>query len=127
MDEIKGTNSTLCGFNRTTPCKSISEGLRKAKEFGAVFVVGKHHLEQTILVNKSIKIISDDIQQSVITTDKSHNVALILKCNNKLNLTLQGICFENIGVLVSHCDDSHISMNGILVKHATGATIFLRA
>ena len=34
VDELKGTNSQLCGANRSTPCKSLSEGLEKAEEFG---------------------------------------------------------------------------------------------
>ena len=81
VDERIGTNNSLCGINRTTPCKDLSEGVRRTKEDGTIYIIGNHHLTNTVHLRKSIKIIADNTKGGgKLTTIGSDDVAFKLKC-----------------------------------------------
>ena len=120
MDELRGTNSPSCGFNRTTPCKSLNEGLKKAHKFGTVYVIGQHSLQHTIMLIKSVIIKSDFLQTGIITSNAHIIFAFIVGCEAK-RLELEGLHFENIETVYLHkrCD-LHIIMRGITVNNTSG-------
>ena len=104
VDEVNGTNNISCGSTRRRPCRNLSEGVRRTKQFGIVHVVGDQHLQQTIFLSKSIHIISDNMHEGTITSDGEVDFAFNLKCHEDLKVKLKGLFFWNIGVIEVQCD-----------------------
>ena len=100
VDELTGSNHTTCGINRTTACKDLSEGVRKTKEFGAVYIIGNHHLHNFVVLNRSITIMSENTEEDWQLTMGSHNVAFKLKCG--IEVGLKQLYFVNMSVIDAH-------------------------
>ena len=98
VDGSAGTNHALCGRARTAPCQDLGAGVSKAKPSGTVIVIGDHHLQQSIVLSKSINIITDTTKQGRIISDGSADVAFIRKRAQSFKVTLMGIHFSNISL-----------------------------
>ena len=126
VNELTGTNEALCGTTWTTPCKDLSEGISRTKEYGIVYIMGNQHLLHTIVLKKSINIRSD-IGKEKGKLSGSNNVVFQLRCGIKV--MLKELYFINIGVIdAHHCKHNkpHVVMDGITVMNTTGQQRIIR-
>ena len=127
MDALTGTNKVSCGINRKTPCKDLSEGVKRTKKSGMVHVIGNHHLQHNVVLKKSIQIKADNIRQGRITSNGSVDFAFILQCEKKLKVKLKGLHFDSIGVFDVQCNNNpDIEIDNITVMNISGNTPTIR-
>ena len=55
VDYESGMDISSCG-TLSTPCKTISMGVRVVKDFGKIFLLGNQYLNETVKVTKNVSI-----------------------------------------------------------------------
>ena len=120
VNQRTGTNRDICGISRTTPCNDLQQGVDRTKTFGTVYVMGEYNIQEKIELKRNITIVSDHIQQGIITSDESTKLAFKSGCQKDLTLKLKGLLFKNVRVINVHCQRfPNIVISGITVLNAS--------
>ena len=121
VDELTWTTNNLCGASRTTSCKDLSVGIRRTKEKGAVYAIGYQLLRNTVMLDKSINIVSDDMQQGMISSVRSIDFAFQLRCKKGIVVKVRGLHFYNTVIIhLESCKDKpDIEIDGITLRNVT--------
>ena len=121
VDQRNGTNEMLCGKNRKNPCKDLVEGVRRSKVGGTVYVVGSHHLQQSVILSKSITTVTDNIEQGRITSDGSIDFAFTIESSEDIDVTWESLHFDTIGLFKLKDNDikQNIFIDNVVVRNVS--------
>ena len=125
MDEVIGTNKVSCGAIRESPCRDLTEGVKKTKEDGILHIIGNYHLQQSVELTESIKIVADNIQQGRITTNESICFAFKISCPKYITVELRDLHFDNVGVFEGE-SEMIVKMDNITVTNGSCDTPTIR-